>query len=145
MQYAQHLIATSKLDNCNVVNTAGEDLGQIQDFMLDMTTGQIAYAIVSFGGFLGLSDKWFVIPWEAMSWSPEAKRLVINVLKDVLRAAPGLDKRRWQEQVDIAWLGESSEYFGFPTAWYSRPATAETPLTYRARHLPPPSSRLSLG
>jgi len=137
MEFTPHLVATSKLDNYNVVNTAGEDLGQVQDLMLNMSTGQIAYAIISFGGFLGLSDKWFAVPWEAMTWSPETKHLVLNVSKDLLRDAPGLDKRRWQEELDTKWLGESSEYFGFPATWYNRPAVSDTSPMYGA----PPYTR----
>jgi sporulation protein YlmC with PRC-barrel domain len=131
MDLTPHLVSASKLDNYSIVNTAGEDLGQVQDLMLDMSTGQIAYAIISFGGFLGVSDKWFAVPWEAMTWSPENKRLVLNVSRELLKNAPGLDKTRWQEELDSKWLGESSEYFGFPAAWYNQPAAAETPLMYR--------------
>ena len=128
MELTRHLVSTNKLDNYNVVNTAGEDLGQVQNMMLDMTNGQIAYAIVSFGGFMGMSDKWFAIPWEAMTWSPETKRLVLNISKDKLKEAPGMDKSHWQEDLDAKWLGESSEYFGYPATWY-RQTTEQVPAS----------------
>jgi sporulation protein YlmC with PRC-barrel domain len=127
MQLTPHLVSTKQLDAYSVVNTAGEGLGQVQDFMLDMATGQVVYAIVSFAGTLGLTDKWFAIPWEAMTWSPETRHLVLNVSKEMLRQAPGLDKRHWQEQLNMKWLGQSSEYFGFPATWYNQ-EVPETPI-----------------
>ena len=127
MQLTPHLVSTRQLDTYSVVNTAGEALGTVQDFMLDMATGQVVYAIVSFGGTLGLTDKWFAIPWEAMTWSPENRHLVLNVSKETLRQAPGLDKRHWQEQLNMKWLGQSSEYFGFPATWYNE-QVPETPI-----------------
>ena len=136
MELTQHLMSTNKLDSYNVVNTAGENLGQVQNLMLDMTTGQIAFVIVSFGGFLGISDKWFAIPWEAMTYSPEKKHLVLNVSKDKLKEAPGMDKAHWQEEVDTKWLGESSEYFGFPAPWY-RQTTQKVPVSARAGYYSP--------
>ena len=134
MQLTPHLISTKQLDAYSVVNTAGEDLGQVQDFMLDMATGEIVYAIVSFGGTLGLTDKWFAIPWEAMTWSPETRHLVLNVSKEMLKQAPGLDKRHWQDQLNMKWLGQSSEYFGFPATWYSE-ELPETPIIGMERPL----------
>ena len=51
----------------SVVNSAGEDLGDIKAIMLDVTTGRIAYAVLSFGGFLGVGNKLFAIPWTALT------------------------------------------------------------------------------
>ena len=130
MEQTPHLVSTKKLDSYNVVNTAGEDLGQVQNMMVDMSTGRIAYTILSFGGFMGLTDKWFAVPWEAMTYSPETKRLVLNVSKDKLKDAPGMDKRHWQDEIDTKWLGQSSEYFGFPVPWHGE-TTQQVPLSER--------------
>ena len=67
------------------------------------------------------------------------KHLVLHVSKDLLRDAPGLDKRRWQEELDTKWLGESSEYFGFPAAWYNRPGLPKSQLCTALRPEPPGS------
>jgi sporulation protein YlmC with PRC-barrel domain len=128
MEITPHLVSTNKLDRYNIVNNMGEDLGQVQNFMLDMNSGEIAFVIVSFGGFMGISDKWFAIPWDAMTWSPESKRFVLNMAKEMLTNAPGLDKRHWQEQVDTRWLAESAEYFGFPVGWHTHVVEAESPV-----------------
>jgi sporulation protein YlmC with PRC-barrel domain len=128
MEITPHLVAAHKLERYSVVNNMGEDLGQVQDFMLDMASGQIAFIIVSFGGFLGLTDKWFAIPWDGMTWSPESKRFMLNVSREILEKAPGLDKRHWEQQIDMKWLGESAEYFGFPVAWHAHIIQEETPI-----------------
>jgi sporulation protein YlmC with PRC-barrel domain len=53
----KYLVPARRLAAYDVVNGAGEDLGQVQEFMIDMTSGRVAYAVVAFGGTLGLSDK----------------------------------------------------------------------------------------
>jgi len=118
MELTPHLVSSNKLERYSVVNPAAEDLGQVQNFMLDMNSGEIAFVVVSFGGTLGISDKWFAIPWDAMTWSPETKRFVLDMSKDTLKKAPGLDKKRWQEEIDMKWLGECSEFYGCPVSWH---------------------------
>jgi sporulation protein YlmC with PRC-barrel domain len=118
MELTPHLVSSNRLERYNVVNAEAEDLGQVQNFMLDIASGKIAYVVVSFGGFMGISDKWFAIPWEAMTWSPETKRFVLDMSKEALKEAPGLDKKHWQEEIDMNWLGECSEFYGCPVTWH---------------------------
>mgnify|MGYP000165099482 CR=1 FL=1 len=61
------LMAADTLEGDRVVNLNGEDLGKITDIMLDVQRGRIAYAVMSVGGFLGIGDKLFAVPWSAMS------------------------------------------------------------------------------
>src|SRR5579862_416574 len=75
-----------------VVNAQNEDLGQIEDVVLDVEAGRVAYAILSFGGFLGIGDKYFAVPWEAFRFDVTDKRATLNVDKTILENAPGFDK-----------------------------------------------------
>ena len=60
-------LSTNTLKGDKVVNAAGDDLGKIEDFMFDLDNGRVGYVVISFGGFLGLGDKLFAIPWQALS------------------------------------------------------------------------------
>jgi sporulation protein YlmC with PRC-barrel domain len=70
--YTKVLSATT-LINDDVKNNAGDNLGKIEDVMLDVDTGRISYAVLSFGGFLGMGDKLFAIPWNALRLNTEEK------------------------------------------------------------------------
>jgi hypothetical protein len=77
-------------------------LGKIEDIVIDADAGRIAYAVLSFGGFLGMGDKYFAIPWEALRFNPfneTDKHIVLNVDKKLLDNAPGFNKDNW-----LIWL-----------------------------------------
>jgi sporulation protein YlmC with PRC-barrel domain len=80
-----------------VVNSRDEHLGRIEDIMLDVETGRVAYAVLSFGGFLGLGDKLFAIPWAAMRLDEERNCFLLDVDRDALKNADGFDKDRWPD------------------------------------------------
>ncbi len=86
-----------------VYNTDGEDLGDIKEFMLDMASGQVAYAVLSFGGVLGLGDKLLAVPFSALAFDTLNKRFTLNVLKESLKDAPGFDKDHWPSVADKTW------------------------------------------
>ena len=82
-----------------VVNAQGEKLGRIEDLMINPNSGRIIYAVLSFGGFLGMGDKYFAIPWEQICidnrWNYQdiyRQKLVVNIAKEVLEKAPGFNK-----------------------------------------------------
>lgn len=114
---ARRVLAASTLKGDKVVNHQGEDLGNIEDLMIDLEGGRIAYAVLSFGGFLGMGDKLFAIPWDAMTVDQENKRLVLNVDKDLLKQAPGFDKNNWPDMTDPAWGAELYTYYGYRPYW----------------------------
>ena len=78
-----------------VINTAKEHLGKIEDLMIDLENGRVAYAVLSFGGFLGLGNKLFAVPWEALSVRPHEHAFVLNVSKEILEKTEGFDKDDW--------------------------------------------------
>lgn len=96
MSYRRTMSATS-LTGDKVVNGQDQDLGKIEDIMLDVVSGRVAYAVLSFGGFLGMGNKLFAIPWTAMRLDEEHKCFVLDVDKNTLETAPGFDKDHWPD------------------------------------------------
>ena len=93
-------VPSSRLEQYDVVNKKGDDLGQVQTFVIDMREGLIAFALVAFGGFLGISDKWFAVPWAALKWHQKTAKYTLNMSDEVLKQAPGMDKDKWLEEID---------------------------------------------
>lgn len=85
-------LSATTLVGDGVRNTAGDSLGKIEELMIDLPTGRVAYAVLSFGGFLGMGDKLFAIPWSALKLDEAAHEFVLNVSKERLEKAPGFDK-----------------------------------------------------
>lgn len=98
----------------DVYNQKGEDLGGIKELMIDMSTGRVAYAVLSFGGVLGLGDKLFAVPWAALTLDTTARRFTLNALKDSLKDAPGFDKDHWPTMSDQAWADGLHKFYGTP-------------------------------
>jgi sporulation protein YlmC with PRC-barrel domain len=111
------VLSGSSLKGDKVVNHQGEDLGKIEEIMIDLDRGRIAYAILSFGGFLGMGDKLFAIPWQAFGVDTTGKRLVLNADKELLKKAPGFDKSNWPNMADPAWGSTLYGYYGYKPYW----------------------------
>ncbi|MGA2984053.1 MAG: PRC-barrel domain-containing protein [Terriglobia bacterium] len=111
------LLSTSSLTGDSVVNRAGEDMGKIEEIMIDLDHGRVAYAVLSFGGFLGMGDKLFAIPWQAFSVDTAHKKLILNAKKEVLEKAPGFDKTNWPNMADPAWGSNLYGYYGYTPYW----------------------------
>lgn len=107
-----HLMSASTLTGDDVVNHKAEALGSIKEIMLDMRTGKVDYAVMSFGGFLGMGDKLFAVPWSALTLDTVNKRFVLNVEKDRLENAPGFDKDAWPDMADATWANEVHSFYG---------------------------------
>lgn len=105
-----HLSATSLQGN-KVRNAKGEDLGKVEDFMLDTSTGEVSYAVLSFGGVLGIGDKLFAVPLQAMRTDTEKHEFILDESRERLEKAPGFDKDKWPETSDNKWHQEVRTYY----------------------------------
>jgi uncharacterized protein YegP (UPF0339 family) len=113
-------VPSVRLERYDVVNKKGEDMGQVQTFVIDMNEGLIAFALVAFGGFLGITDKWFALPWVALEWHPKTMKFILDMPEGVLRNAPGMHKDKWLEEIDKWQAGKDLElvdhyytYYGY--------------------------------
>lgn len=106
------LMGADTLLGNDVYNHKEEDLGDVKEIMLDMRNGKIAYAVLSFGGFLGMGDKLFAVPWNALTLDTENKRFILNAEKEALKNAPGFDKDDWPDMADPTWASGVHSYYG---------------------------------
>lgn len=106
------LMGANTLTGNDVYNLQDDDLGDIKEFMLDMRTGRVCYAVLSFGGFLGMGDKLFAVPWAALKLDTRNKRFTLDVAKDRLESAPGFDKDQWPNMADPSWAQGIHDYYG---------------------------------
>ena len=115
------VMAADTLEGDEVINTLGDELGEIKDIMLDVRSGRVAYAVLSSGGFLGLGDKLFAIPWSALTLDADRKCFVLDVDKEHLKEAPGFDEDHWPTMADPSWAKQVHEFYGQQTYWSSSP------------------------
>jgi len=108
------LMGADTLLGNDVYNNDGDDLGDIKEFMIDMGTGQIGYAVLSFGGVFGMGDKLFAVPWRALKLDTTNHRFTLNVPKATLKDAPGFDKDHWPSMSDKAWATGVHSFYGTP-------------------------------
>ncbi len=111
------IMAAATLTGNDVVNAAGEDLGEIEHIMLDVPRGRIAYAVLSFGGFLGMGEKLFAIPWHALKLDVANKCFILDVRVEQLQNAPGFDKGQWPSMADQKWARDIHSYYSSPPYW----------------------------
>jgi sporulation protein YlmC with PRC-barrel domain len=101
------VLSASTLKGDKVTNAKGEDLGTVEEIMLDLEQGRVAYVVMSFGRVNWMpNDKLFAIPWEALSISFHDKKFILNVSKETLKSAPGFDRKKWPEVADFDWLAK---------------------------------------
>jgi PRC-barrel domain len=95
-----NLIASDKVEGTSVYNAAGEKLGSVYNFMVDKRSGHVAYAVMSFGGFLGMGASYHPLPWHQLTYDPAQGGYVVNLSHEQLEGAPvysGSDSPRWED------------------------------------------------
>lgn len=107
------LLSASTLQGDKVKNAQGEDLGDVKDIMINTETGQVQYYVLSFGGFLGMGDKFFAIPPQAIQVDTANECLVLNVTKEQLENAPGFDKDNWPNMGDETFRSQVYTHYGY--------------------------------
>src|SRR5690606_28620625 len=103
----------------DVYNKNSEHIGNIKEIMLDMRTGSVSYAVLSFGGFLGMGEKLFAVPWGALQLDTENKRFTLDVSKEQLKDAPGFDKAHWPNMADETWAKSIRAYYDHETQTFT--------------------------
>ena len=115
------IVRSRDLVGLSVYNTANESLGKIEDLAIDPTAGTIRYAVLSFGGLLGMGDKYFAVPWQKLSFvskgttgagTPKESYCVLNVPKETLQNAPGFEKDHWPNFASRSWRQTIEQHYG---------------------------------
>lgn len=111
------IMATDTLEGDRVVNTAGDNLGKIRDIMIDVPNGRVAYAVLSSGGVMGMGNKLFAVPWDALVLDADQHCFVLDIDKERLEKAPGFDKDHWPAMADSRFAKSVYEYYDTPPYW----------------------------
>ena len=109
-----NLIAAHQVQGTAVYNTALERLGRVDDVMLDKRGGRIAYAVLSFGGFLGIGDRYYPLPWEKLRYNTEIGGYVVDVNRDMLEGAPSYTDAAKAGWNDTGWSNGIDSHYGAP-------------------------------
>ena len=110
------LISADKVSGTEVYNRKGENLGEVKDVMLDKQSGRVAYAIMSFGGFVGLGRNYYPLPWSTLHYDTKQKGYVVDLDKDVLEGAPNYESDEVPEW-DRTYEGRIHDYYKVPPYW----------------------------
>lgn len=111
------VLSSGSLIGDGVTNPEGEDLGKIQDLMIDLSHGRISYAVISFGGILGFGDKYFAVPWGALQLSTERKKFFVGLPKEALEESDGFDKDDWPDFTNADWSRSVYRRYGVDPYW----------------------------
>ncbi len=108
----RNLIAASKVNGTNVYNRQGESLGSIYDVMIDKRSGQVQYAIMSFGGFLGMGEHYHPLPWNLLEYDDRQGGYVVDLTRDRLQGAPAYATSAAPDWSGGAYGKQVDDYYG---------------------------------
>jgi sporulation protein YlmC with PRC-barrel domain len=110
-------LSASSLIGTRIQNRSGEDLGRLEELRIDLERGCVAYAVLSIGGHLRIDEKWFAVPWKALQIDLDNEYIILDIDRDSLENAPGIDKDRPPGARDEDWLREVYIYYGHTPYW----------------------------
>ena len=116
-KFSNSPVKASSIIGSNVVNRLGDGLGDIKEVVIDPRTGRVAYAVVSFGGFLSMGEKLFAIPFSALEYNVTRSDYVLDVSKERMEDAPGFDKDHWPSMADEKWNRDVYRYYDRLPYW----------------------------
>jgi hypothetical protein len=114
---SSRLISANKVEGTPVYNRKGDKLGTVEDIMIDKYTGQVGYAVMSFGGFLGIGDKHHPLPWQVLDYDPKMGGYVVDLDKQQLEGAPSYAADEDPDWEDRVWGKRVHDYYNVPPYW----------------------------
>jgi hypothetical protein len=117
MKQHTHVISSDRVTGTSVYNPAGEKLGSVYKVMLDKYSGRVAYALMSFGGFLGIGEKYHPLPWNALKYDTSKEGYVVDLDKKTLEGAPTVDTHEGSHWADEAWNRRVHDYYKESPYW----------------------------
>jgi sporulation protein YlmC with PRC-barrel domain len=110
-------IRAKKVLGTAVEDTTGTKIGEIEDIVLDKQSNNIMFAVVGFGGFLGVGEKYHPLPWSMLDYDPEDDSYVVNVTKEQLKAAPADSIEALTSDDGMAFRDSAYNYYKAPKYW----------------------------
>lgn len=111
------LIGSDKVEGTNVRNSHGDKIGSIERIMIDKRTGKAAYAVMSFGGFLGMGQDYVALPWHVLRYNENLDAYEVNITEDQLRGAPAVAGGWETGSVNRDWERNIHNYYGVDPYW----------------------------
>ncbi|WP_238313853.1 PRC-barrel domain-containing protein [Methylobacterium crusticola] len=111
------LIASDRVEGTAVRRPNGDSIGRIERLMIEKTTGKVVYAVMSFGGFLGIGEGYHTIPWQTLRFDPQMDAYVLDLTEDQLRAAPAATPDGNDPSYDRTWEEHVHRYFNATPYW----------------------------
>lgn len=108
---SHRLIASNRVEGTAVYNRRGERLGTLSHFMVDKLTGQVAYAVMSFGGLLGIGEKCHPLPWHVLTYDTDRNGYVVDLDKEQLKNAPSYTQGEIPNWSDQSWSSRIDAYY----------------------------------
>jgi hypothetical protein len=116
---AHRVLPTGNTKGAHVRNFAGEDLGKVDELVVDFDSGRIAYVIVAVGGFLGIGEKLHAVPWDLFTVRMDDHEFLVDVDKQMLLDAPGFERGQWPDMGDARWGDGIRSHFSQKPYWNS--------------------------
>ncbi|WP_131783333.1 PRC-barrel domain-containing protein [Legionella gresilensis] len=105
------VVKASEVTGVDVKSVARENLGTVNDIVIDKVFGKVNYVVLDFGGFLGFGNKFFALPWHLFTYDPAEDCFIINIDKERLKNAPGFDKDNWPNFADTHFTSSIDDYY----------------------------------
>ena len=112
------LISSEKVGGSSVENTRGDNLGHIEEVMIDKISGRVAYAVLNYGSFLGMGGKLFAMPWDMLKYNPQRDAYVVDIPEERLKDAPSFDAGTQPKWGDRTYDKQLHDYYGSRSDWY---------------------------
>ena len=113
------ILSSSTITGQDVFNMENENIGDIKDLMIDPNNAEIVYAVLSFGGFMGIGSKLFAIPLEALRFSDKDDTIRLDISKEKLENAPSFDEDKWPMTADEKFVNSVYSHYGIQSERHS--------------------------
>jgi hypothetical protein len=111
------LIGSDKVEGTNVYRSDGDKVGQIERVMIDKISGKVAYAVMSFGGFMGIGEDYYPLPWSLLTYNPKLEGYEVNISEQQLKGAPKYGKHESWDWSDRGRDQTLHDYYKVPPYW----------------------------
>jgi hypothetical protein len=112
------LISSEKVTGTSVENTRGDSLGNIEEIMIDKISGQVGYAVLKYGSFLGMGGKLFALPWDQLKYDTSRDAYLVDIPEERLKDAPSYDEGTEPNWGDPQYAKNLHDYYGSKADWY---------------------------
>ena len=108
----RRLLSAGTITGDDIYNFQDEKVGSVEEIMIDLEQGKVAYAVMAAGGFLGMGERYFAVPWPSLKVDEANKRLLLDVNKERLEQAEGFDKNNWPDMTSPEFKSRADRSFG---------------------------------